>query len=656
MLGAEKSSCDTPMSLVNATFQWINDNLKDDIDFVIWTGDSARHDNDEDIPRTEHQIVNMNKMAVQKFIEVFGKSDNIDDPDPTNDFVVPIVPTFGNNDILPHNIFEPGPNRWTRDYAEIWRNFIPEAQRHSFARGGWFFTEVIPDKLAVFSLNTIYFFDSNSAVDGCDLKSEPGYEHMEWLRVQLQFLRDRGMKAIMTGHVPPARTANKQSWDETCWQKYSLWMRQYRDVVVGGIFGHMNIDHFMIQDAFELKYELKGELEMQEMEEGNKTDPMFSIESKTDYLTDLRDGWTNLPTPPSGMSYSDFPSESEDEHTSKKGKKSRDSKKEKKKKFLKDIGGKWAERFSLTLVSPSIVPNYYPTLRVVEYNITGLEDSHPAMGESRPASMNLEIQSSDTEGNLQSSDDEYLEEPTLDLLKKKKHNKKKHNKKKPSKTPPFEMPKPPSSTAPTGPAYSPQPLTLMSYTQYFANLTLLNPEYEDSGLTFDEYIGTANSSKGGQEKKFRFEVEYDTKTDKRYQMKDMTVRSYMDLALRIVQEDEKSKVGLERAVLDVLPDGTVVKIQDAEIRDYEESAQEEEDKEDSNLRTGHAEDEVDEQKKGKKHHKKKKGKHGKGKNGGKEKLWHTFVKRAFVMTKGDEDMADFDPKGGGHHKRRNPGT
>lgn len=111
------------------------------------------------------------------------------------------------------------------------------------------------------------------------------------------------MKAIMTGHVPPARTAGKQSWDETCWQKYSLWMRQYRDVVVTGVFGHMNIDHFMFQDAFELKYNVNGGLEGRLTDERNATDPMVSVQSKAEYLTDLREGWATLPAPPPGMSY-----------------------------------------------------------------------------------------------------------------------------------------------------------------------------------------------------------------------------------------------------------------------------------------------------------------------------------------------------------------
>lgn len=152
--GAETSGCDTPLSLVNSTFDWIRDNIRDDIDFIIWTGDSARHDNDEKHPRSDKQVIQLNELMVSKFREVFARSDD-DDEDPTNDFIIPIIPTFGNNDILPHNIFLEGPNHWTSIYLDLWRSFIPEVQRHQFQRGGWFQVEAIPNKLAIFSLNTL---------------------------------------------------------------------------------------------------------------------------------------------------------------------------------------------------------------------------------------------------------------------------------------------------------------------------------------------------------------------------------------------------------------------------------------------------------------------------------------------------------------------
>lgn len=153
-LGAETTDCDAPVSLVNEVFDWLRHHVRDEIDFVVWTGDSARHDNDESIPRSRQQVVDQNQLIISKFEDVFGVPDDAA-PGRVNDFIVPIVPTFGNNDILPHNIFTKGPNSWTETYSQLWRSFIPEEQRHQFERGGWFYVEVIPNRLAVFSLNTM---------------------------------------------------------------------------------------------------------------------------------------------------------------------------------------------------------------------------------------------------------------------------------------------------------------------------------------------------------------------------------------------------------------------------------------------------------------------------------------------------------------------
>jgi endopolyphosphatase len=153
--GAETSGCDSPFSLVNETFKWIDANLKDSIDFIIWTGDSARHDNDEKLPRSDEQVFGLNEYMVEKFVEVFGKDDNINDTNPNDAMKIPIIPTFGNNDILPHNIMGWGPNKYTVKFSRIWEKFVPEDQRHVFQRGGWFWVEVIPNRLAVFSLNTL---------------------------------------------------------------------------------------------------------------------------------------------------------------------------------------------------------------------------------------------------------------------------------------------------------------------------------------------------------------------------------------------------------------------------------------------------------------------------------------------------------------------
>jgi len=234
--GAEGSSCDTPISLINATFTWIEENLKDEIDFIVWTGDTARHDNDEKLPRTQKSVYKSNQQVVDRFTDIFRNPNNANG---SNELVIPIIPNLGNNDLLPHNILKKGPNKVLKKFSKIWNQYIPDDQMKGFQKGGWFWVEVIPDKLAVFSLNTMYFFESNYAAKGCSKKKQPGYKHFEWLRDELQIMRERGMKVILSGHVPPAKTSSKMNWEPSCWEKYVIWSDRFRDVIVGSVYGYV---------------------------------------------------------------------------------------------------------------------------------------------------------------------------------------------------------------------------------------------------------------------------------------------------------------------------------------------------------------------------------------------------------------------------------
>ncbi|PKS07906.1 hypothetical protein jhhlp_006514 [Lomentospora prolificans] len=558
--GTELSSCDSPRSLANATLDWVAANLRDEIDFVIWTGDSARHDSDEQIPRTAAEVLRSNQYLADKMFSTFADENN------PERLAVPVIPTIGNNDFIPHNVLLPGPNRWLQHYSEIWRPFIPEEQRHAFEFGGWFWVEVIPNRLAVFSLNTMYFFDRNAAIDNCVNPVEPGFKQLEWLRIQLQLLRSRGMKAILTGHVPPAKTDSKELWDESCWQKYNLWMRQFRDVVTGTVYGHMNIDHFVLHDTRQINIDFIGgnsetsserigldfgdeeepeeddddggndeeweeEEEVDEMERHDelkkKKRSSVSVKgSKTKYLVELRELWSKLP-PVKVLceDHNDDVQEVEDAALRrKKGKKKR---RKRKKKLLKKLGGKWAERYHVSLISPSVVPNFFPTLRVVEYNITGLEDLPTWLppNDSKPPTVR---QYSDDDAELQELDEEIERAKTIKATNgpkgKGKGKKKKKKKGKKPKDPSLVVPEGPDKTAEPGPAYSMQPLTFTGYTQYFSNLTDINnisPERDPK----DKNKPAA--------KEFNFEVEYSTFNDMVFKLPDLTVRNYVRLAFRM---------------------------------------------------------------------------------------------------------------------------
>ena len=518
-----------------------NDDDSEGIDFVIWTGDSARHDNDVQRPRTEKEILSLNELMVQKMYEVFGDREGLGDDDPANDFVIPVVPTLGNNDILPHNIFFPGPSTLTREYLSLWRSFVPEDQLHIFDRGAYFWKGVVPGSadeepdrlqhggLAVVSLNTLYFFNSNSAVDGCNFPSEPGYQQMEWLRIQLELMRQTNTKAILIGHVPPARVREvgwreggrddweagwgKRSWEETCWRKYVQWTQHYRDVIAGSIFGHMNLDHFIVMDSKDLdrkhKQKKRKDADKQDIDE-----PTFKINSAEDYLISLREGFSRLPQPgpPKGKKGNNPPTGIDWNQ-----------------KYIEDIGGKYGERFTVSVVGPSVVPNYFPTLRIVEYNITGIDHPH---GEG---DIETQEEAEDLPSHAESELKKRAEGSSSEIMGSKK------------KKPTAPLPNPPPSTAPPGPAYSNQPFTLLGYTQLYANLTRIN-------------AGRSKHSGKKVDNEFRYEVEYDTRTDETYKLKDMTVRSYLDLAHRLVDARKprkgKGKQGKQSEISEALQDDT----------------------------------------------------------------------------------------------------
>jgi len=296
-----------------------------------------------------------------------------------------------------------------------------------------------------------------------------------------------------------------------------------------------------------------------------EADPEVSISSAGNYLQSLRKSFADVPTPGATTNNEDM------------------------EEYEKRIGGKWAERYVVANVGPSVVPNYFPTLRVFEYNITGLVDDDGTL-----------LVSSGAESDPESE-------------KKKKPKKKPRKGKKP------KMPDPPAKTAPPGPAYSVQPYTFLSYTQYFLNITKYNAisplADEDSGFRDELKKRDISGDRKEPRPKPQFEVEYDTGTESIYKLKDLTVRSYLKLARRIVDassDEKKPKAGKDDAG-------------DLADEDNDNTEQEE----------GHMETE------GSGFDADKKKKPRKKPNPKADRVWHAFVRRAFVGTIDDTDLERF---------------
>ncbi|KIK68138.1 hypothetical protein GYMLUDRAFT_81588 [Collybiopsis luxurians FD-317 M1] len=290
--GTPHSGCDSPLRLIDYTLDYLEKSWASEIDFVVWTGDNARHDEDSKLPRTTKEIYDTNRAVAKKISQAFTSKG------------IPVIPSLG-------------PNSITNEFSQIWQSFIPFPYHQVFQRGAYYAVEVVPNRLAVISLNTLYFYDSNKAVGGCMLNEpeDPGNLQFDWLEVQLKSFRDRGMQVWLTGHVPPSSS----NYFPECYVRYVHLALRFQDIVVGHLYGHMNADHFFFVEAEDLEF--------------------YNSSSRAwdhDYLYDslLQD-------------FAVFT-------TSKKI----------------DL-----DEYSVINVSPPVVPNpYLPTFRIFSYNITGVED------------------------------------------------------------------------------------------------------------------------------------------------------------------------------------------------------------------------------------------------------------------------------------------
>lgn len=478
--------CDSPPILVEETFKWITDNLIDKIDFIVYTGDSARHDNDREYPRTRQHIFNMNKEISDKFVTLTSESDG-----------QPLIYPVSNNDIMPHNLMDTGPSLQTRELFEAWRPFIPQVQMHTYLMGAYYFQEVIPNRLAVLSLNTMYWFDSNPMVDDCDNKGDPGYKLFEWLGYVLKEMRARNMKVWLCGHVPP----NEKNYDTTCLRKYIAWTHEYRDVIVGGLYGHMNLDHFIPLDSVQAYKSIQ-----KDFKDEFKQKSVFSVEDEDDLALEDSNLYRALDenfsdkffrvtggVPNNKVTY--LETLREELYAPLKGKKK---------------SGEHFERYSIAHVTASIIPTFNPGMRVWEYNITDLEDKlqqvkfEPWDKFFAGVERMIEVQSNyvdekdNDEMNWQEMDDITIE-------RKKKHKKKNRKKKKD-----HTFPKPMPENLPLGPAYIEQTFTPERYVQYYADLESIN--------------------KG--KKEFDYEIEYST-DDSLYGLKALTVEEWIKFGRKL---------------------------------------------------------------------------------------------------------------------------
>ncbi|CAI2172336.1 1102_t:CDS:2 [Funneliformis geosporum] len=225
--GTLGSDCDSPYALLDSTFSFLKENFHD-ADFIIYTGDSLRHDRDSKIPFPNDDVISGHKSIVKYVTESLDLSKT------------KFIPTLGNNDEWEHNQLEGGPNTLFENLTQIWAplnlNLTSE-----FANGGYF-RQDINSKLSVFSLNSMYFYESNDQIKDCDQINSPGAIQLKWFKNQLKNARQEGRRVLIAQHIPPLDSDGESSFLPQCEEKFVQLLGEFAEIISGHFTGHTNLD------------------------------------------------------------------------------------------------------------------------------------------------------------------------------------------------------------------------------------------------------------------------------------------------------------------------------------------------------------------------------------------------------------------------------
>lgn len=226
-----RNECDTPLATLYATQGFLT-GLPATLDFIVWTGDNARHDHDSKRqPQSLAEIVDEVRATTDAVLAVQVAHGGI-----------PVIPSIGNNDVFPHDTLAPAPNAVLDALAEAWAPLLDANATASLRASGWFARDLPGLDLVVVSLNTLYFAKLNSAVHSCNHDSSPGAAHIAWLASLLAGAQRQGRRVLLTGHVPPSG----DYWHDACQAAYLALSDQYADVVMGHLYGHTHMDSFAV--------------------------------------------------------------------------------------------------------------------------------------------------------------------------------------------------------------------------------------------------------------------------------------------------------------------------------------------------------------------------------------------------------------------------
>ncbi|KAJ9056023.1 hypothetical protein DSO57_1037381 [Entomophthora muscae] len=235
--GTLGSRCDSPVKLTDQAFKFMKQAFHD-VDFVIYTGDSARHDRDPERSRKTSDVMKDHSRILSYFSESFDLNHTL------------VVPTIGNNDVLKHNIIAEGVNeKLYKKLLDLWAGYkgleilVPGQAQTSFLKGGYWIQSLprVPN-LKIINLNSMFFYIANKDQTGCDDRQSPGSVQLDWYEQALKDIAKNTQKAYVMGHIPPKDEHGREILLDKCYGRFVDITGKHAYVISGIFWGHTNVD------------------------------------------------------------------------------------------------------------------------------------------------------------------------------------------------------------------------------------------------------------------------------------------------------------------------------------------------------------------------------------------------------------------------------
>ena len=215
-----EGKCDIPKELLES---FVDDAIKRNIDFIIWTGDNAPHDTWEGEQPKVYEIAQTIK-------------DTIDSKFNNGDTKIPVFYSLGNHEKYPNDDYKDNESEMLENMTKIFDNYLDDNAKSTFREGGYYSMKYKDTNLTIIALNCLVcdcfnfnMFNSTKAHAKAMFK---------WLEGELQKAEEKGEFVYILNHFP----LNGDFTLTECAKRFQALFDRYEYNIRGIFSGHTHLD------------------------------------------------------------------------------------------------------------------------------------------------------------------------------------------------------------------------------------------------------------------------------------------------------------------------------------------------------------------------------------------------------------------------------